>query len=67
MEKERIEKALNVSRLYGDIDGSHHKMWVIDQMVRALCGSDDEYAKWVRSYEMPDDDRWYEWDMGIAP
>ena len=23
---------------YGSIDGGHHKMWVIDQMVRALTG-----------------------------
>lgn len=37
MEK-RIEKALEVANRYGGIDGGHHKMWVIDQMVRVLTG-----------------------------
>lgn len=31
-----VEKALEYASRYGDIDGAHHKMWVIDQMVRAL-------------------------------
>lgn len=35
---ERIEKALAVAIKYGLTDGAHHKMWVIDQMVRALTG-----------------------------
>ncbi len=34
----RIEKALNVAYRYGTTDGGHHKMWVIDQMVRELTG-----------------------------
>jgi hypothetical protein len=33
-----IELALNIAAEYGTIDGGHHKMWVIDQMVRALTG-----------------------------
>ena len=37
-ETQRIESALNLARSYGSIDGDHHKMWVIDQMVRALTG-----------------------------
>ncbi len=28
--------ALDIARRYGQEDGAHHKMWVIDQMVRAL-------------------------------
>jgi len=36
--KDRIEKALDFAIQYGGIDGDHHKMWVIDQMVRALTG-----------------------------
>lgn len=35
---ERIEKAIKFAVRYGGIDGGHHKMWVIDQMVRALTG-----------------------------
>lgn len=34
----RIQKALNVAASYGTTDGGHHKMWVIDQMVRELTG-----------------------------
>lgn len=61
MEK-RIEDALDLAWQYGQIDGGHHKMWVIDQMVRVLLG--DEYEKWVQEYEGDDE---YEWDVGIAP
>lgn len=35
---ERIAKALEIAASYGAIDGDHHKMWTIDQMVRALTG-----------------------------
>ena len=67
----RIEKALNIAWQYGTIDGSHHKMWVIDQMVRALRGSEEEYLDWVKKYETPIIDgehtEYYEWDTGIAP
>lgn len=66
--EERIEKALKFAWQYGQIDGSHHKMWVIDQMVRALCGSENEYAKWVETYEMPlSNEDYYKWDTGINP
>lgn len=34
----RVGKALDYAVMYGGIDGGHHKAWVIDQMVRALCG-----------------------------
>ena len=55
--------ALDLAWTYGQIDGSHHKMWVIDQMVRTLCGSEEEYKKWLAKYNDAD----YEWDCGIAP
>lgn len=32
------EKALDIATRSGGTDGDHHKMWVIDQMVRALTG-----------------------------
>ncbi len=34
----RIERALDYAFQHGGTDGSHHKMWLIDQMVRALTG-----------------------------
>lgn len=36
--EEKIKKALEIAVSYGNIDGAHHKMWTIDQMVRALTG-----------------------------
>lgn len=36
--EDRIKKALEISDNNGTTDGGHHKMWVIDQMVRALMG-----------------------------
>ena len=35
----RIKAALEYALKYGQIDGAHHKTWVIDQIVRALTGS----------------------------
>lgn len=32
----QIESALTIAAQYGQVDGAHHKAWVIDQMVRAL-------------------------------
>ena len=54
--RERIDAALNIAQRYGSIEGSHHKAWVIDQMVRALTGL--AYVGWVAGRE---------WDTGIAP
>lgn len=65
--EERIKKALEFAWSYGQIDGNHHKTWVIDQMVRTLCGSDKEYSDWIKSYETPDGEDYWEWDTGIAP
>lgn len=45
------------------IDGSHHKQWVIDQMVRALLG--DGYEAWVE--ENNSDPDYEPWDVGVAP
>ena len=62
---DRIDKALELAEL-GSFDGAHHKMWVIDQMVRTLTGPD--YDAWVESFcageDGPDT---YEWDTGVAP
>lgn len=67
----RIEKALNIAWRFGTIDGDHHKMWVIDQMVRALCGTEEKYLEWVKAYQTPvisgEHTEYYEWDTGITP
>lgn len=39
MKKQKaIDHALKIAMECGGFDGGHHKMWVIDQMVRALTG-----------------------------
>ena len=63
---DRIAAALDVINQYGGIDGSHHKAWVLDQVVRLLAG--DEYAAWVRAHCVGEDGPdTYAWDEGIAP
>lgn len=64
--EERIDKAVTVAVGYGGIDGSHHKAWVIDQMVRALTG--DNYCALVRAAcKGADGPDTYSWDEGVAP
>ncbi len=62
----RINNALSVIRQYGSVEGAHHKTWVIDQVVRALTGS--EYKAFVAAvkagFHGPNT---HEWDVGIAP
>ena len=63
---DKIQKALDVAFKYGSTDGSHHKMWVIDQMVRALTG--DKYEDWVRKVKEGDEGpETYGWEEGIPP
>lgn len=61
-----VKKALRLALAFGSDDGDHHKMWVIDQMVRALAG--DNYDKLIASKRNGEDGpETYEWDTGIAP
>lgn len=58
--------ALTCAKEYGQIDGGHHKMWVIDQMCRYILGED--YDKFVaESKKGEDGPETYEWDIGIPP
>lgn len=60
---QKIEVALAIA---SQPDGSHHKDWVIDQMVRALVG--DGYDRWVADRKNGiDGPETYSWDVGIAP
>lgn len=65
--KDRINKALDMIFRYGQIDGDHHKAWLIDQVVRNLLG--DKYEEFVTLYEVDEDsgEKEYEWNEGIAP
>jgi len=60
-------KALSLIFQYGQIDGAHHKAWVLDQVARVLAG--DEYKAMIDDYEERDltGEPQYEWDTGIAP
>ena len=62
-----IEKALEIAFQYGQIDGDHHKTWVIDQMVRILTG--DKYNEFVKEYETDEEtgEKEWTWKNGIAP
>jgi hypothetical protein len=63
---ERCDAALEIALQYGQIDGAHHKAWVIDQMCRALLGT--EYDQWVEQGRMgTDGPETYDWDVGIPP
>lgn len=48
------EKALDLAFNYGQIDGDHHKLWTIDQMVRALTG--EHYEKFINFYRFAPDE-----------
>lgn len=71
--QERIDKALNIALQYGQIDGAHHKAWVIDQIVRVLAG--DDYKKIINEYVFDGKEpvlaviegKFYQWDIGVAP
>jgi hypothetical protein len=62
----RVQEALDLLFAYGTVDGDHHKMWVIDRVVRALTG--DKYEQWVKDFcDGEDGPETYAWDEGIAP
>ena len=60
--QQRIDKAIEIAYQYAQIDGAHHKMWTIDQMLRELL--DSKYDEFIREYE---EDGEYTWDIGISP
>jgi hypothetical protein len=67
-DESKIAKALDIADRYGTADGAHHKMWVIDQMVRLLCGNKREYIRWIAKHSKGDDGpNTYSWDEGVPP
>jgi hypothetical protein len=62
-----IEQALGIAVAYGGRE-DWHKAWVIDQMVRVLCGSPERYAELVKdACSGEDGPATFEWDCGIPP
>lgn len=62
-DKHGVNNALKLARALGCVDSAPGKMWVIDQMVRAL--TDDGYREWVREFEDgPDGPKTHQWDAG---
>jgi hypothetical protein len=76
-DREKVEmntKLREIEKLvinYSQIDGSHHKLWVFDQIMRII--KEDKYDEFVKWYEYTDEhgkiinEKIYDWDKGIAP
>jgi len=70
-EKSKINEIEKLITTYGQVDGDHHKLWVIDQIMRII--KQDKYYEFVEKYEHSDDEGYlheekiYLWDTGIAP
>jgi len=66
--EEKVKEALDFIMQYGNFDGDHHKMWVIDQLVRLFTGDKKSYNAWVRKVKRGEDGpNTYDWDVGIPP
>lgn len=64
--EDRVQWALMVAAEFAGYDGSRHKQWVIDQMVKALTG--DKYEEWVRKFNSGDEGPdTYLWEEGMSP
>ena len=56
--EKRIKEALDIAT-NGTVDGEHHKMWVIDQMVKALTGC----PKVKKEFSSSVDDSTFLWEV----
>ena len=57
----RVKRALETAWHAGQMDGSHHKAWVIDQMVHHLL--DVGYDAYIAQYVQEG----HHWDKGTPP
>lgn len=65
---EKVQEALDFIMNYGGFEGSDHKMWVIDQLVRLFTDDEKKYNAWVRKVKNGvDGPNTYDWDVGIPP
>lgn len=61
-----FEAAMALIVDYGMIDGTHHKQWLLDQIVRTILG--EYYDLWLASYnESAKNNNCDLWDQGIEP
>lgn len=69
MSDKDILEAMTIIEKYGQIDGSHHKQWCLDQIARCLLrhvGAD--YNEWVKAMcDGKDGPETYAYDEGCAP
>ena len=69
--KDQLKNIEELVVRYSQIDGAHHKMWVLDQILRELKG--DDYDQFIHDYEYsdvednPTEELEYTWDTGVAP
>lgn len=63
---DKQEAVMNMIEQYGQIDGGHHKAWVLDQIARIIKG--DKYEHWVKQMKAGEDGLdTYSYDEGIPP
>ncbi len=64
---ERIADALAIACQYAQMPGENHRLWVIDQMVRALTGT--EYPHWVlvATMDANGNEGAFVWQTGTPP
>lgn len=60
---DKIEKSVEFAMGVAMFDGSHHKQWVIDQMLRILLEKD--YDRVIEKYNATQGYR--KWDEGVEP
>lgn len=64
---EKLSDIMDVAELCGGVDGSHHKQWGLDQIIRIIVGPDG-YKSWLSGYcDGQNGPETYSWDEGIAP
>ncbi len=64
--EQKIDEAVKIAINYGSYDGGHHKMWVIDQMLRILAG--DNYKAIIEEIcDGEDGPNTYSWNCGVPP
>ena len=62
------QQIINLIEEDGMVDGSHHKQWILDQILRIILKK--EYNSWLEKYNSETDENgeiYGEWDQGIAP
>jgi hypothetical protein len=62
----KITEVIELCLDYGALNGSHYKMWIIDQIIRILSG--DKYDALIKSYcKGEDGPNNYSWYTGVKP